>query len=168
MSGPHPDLLQARLQIERLVCRYAEALDAGRVEDVAALFDRGCIRIDGLPVVHEGRDAVLRMFLRFTLFYDRQLQPADPTTTRARPWTKHLSSNWRYEQLTPQAAVLWSDFTVLQGLPGSELKPIVAGRYRDCFACDDPARQDWYFTERLEFIELVGDVSRHLKGNPLG
>lgn len=158
------DLFQARLSIERLICLYAEALDAGDVERVAALFARGQIRINGMQVVHKGAEAVRDMFVRFTVFYDKQLQPVDPTQTRGKPWTKHLSSNLRFESLTASAAALWSDFTVLQGLPGTELKPIVAGRYRDSFLCENG---EWFFADRLEFIDLVGDVSKHLKGNPL-
>lgn len=165
MPAPTVDLFQARLQIERLVCSYAEALDAGDVVRVAALFDRGQIRINGMSVVHKGSDAVRDMFVRFTIFYDKSLQPADPLAVKAKPWTKHLSSNLRFESLTDSEAVLWSDFTVLQGFPRSEIKPIVAGRYRDTFVCHEAG---WCFADRLEFIDLVGDVSKHLKGNPLG
>ncbi len=159
------DLFQARLAIERLVAAYAEALDGGKVDQVAALFSRGQIRVDGLSVVHKGSDAVKKMFLQFTVFYDKQLKPADPVAVKARPWTKHLSTNLRYETLTADKAVLWSDFTVLQGLPGDGINPIVCGRYCDTFAQENG---EWFFVDRLEFIDLVGDVSRHLKGNPLG
>lgn len=165
MSVQSSELLQVRLQIERLICAYAEALDAGDVERVASLFARGQIRINGLPVIHQGAEAVKQMFLRFTLFYDKQLQAADPTRTRARPWTKHLSTNVRFETLTSDCVVLWSDFTVLQGFPGESIVPIVSGRYCDTFAVEN---NEWFFVDRLEFIDLVGDVSRHLKGNPLG
>lgn len=164
MPSQQPDLFDARLQIERLICAYAEALDAGDVLRVAALFGRGQIRIHGMDVIHKGSDAVRDMFVRFTLFYDKALQVADPLSVKARPWTKHVSSNLRFELLTPDEAVLWSDFTVLQGLPGSPLMPIVAGRYRDSFRCDGT---EWFFADRLEYIDLMGDVSRHLKGNPL-
>lgn len=164
MSNQTTDLFHARLQIERLICAYAEALDAGDVTRVASLFSRGQIRINGMDVVHKGSDAVLDMFVRFTLFYDKSLQVVDPTVVRAKPWTKHLSSNLRFESLGAADAVLWSDFTVLQGLPGKELKPIVAGRYCDSFCYENG---EWFFTDRLEYIDLIGDVSHHLKGNPL-
>lgn len=165
MSAQPFDRLEARLAIERLVCAYAEALDAGDVDRVSALFSRGKIRINGLPVVHEGVDAVKQMFLRFTVFYDKHMQSADPTQVRAKPWTKHLSTNLRFETLTADRAVLWSDFTVLQGFPGESIVPIVSGRYCDTFSAE---QGNWFFEDRLEFIDLVGDVSRHLKGNPLG
>ena len=164
MSNQTTDLFHARLQIERLICVYAEALDAGDITQVANLFSRGQIRIHGMDVVHKGSDAVRDMFVRFTLFYDKHLQVVDPTVTRSKPWTKHLSSNLRFESLTATDAVLWSDFTVLQSLPGKELKPIVAGRYCDAFSCEVG---EWFFIERMEYIDLVGDVSKHLKGNPL-
>jgi len=165
MQNQAVDLFSARLEIERLLCSYAEALDAGDVERVAWLFERGQIRINGMEVVHKGSKAVSDMFCRFTLFYDKRMQVVDPIQNRSKPWTKHLSSNLRFELLNPTQAILWSDFTVLQGLPGKELKPIVAGRYRDTFYCDEGV---WYFADRLEYIDLVGDVSHHLKGNPLG
>ncbi len=165
MPSQSTDLFRARLQIENLVCAYAEALDAGDIVKVAALFGRGQIRIHGMDVVHKGSEAVRDMFVRFTLFYDKKLQAVDPTIVRAKPWTKHLSSNLRFESLTATEAVLWSDFTVLQGLPGKELRPIVAGRYCDTFSCENGA---WFFVDRLEYIDLVGDVSHHLKGSPLG
>ncbi|HSC76337.1 MAG TPA: nuclear transport factor 2 family protein [Pseudomonadales bacterium] len=163
MSNRPVDLFQARLQIERLICAYAEALDAGNITRVADLFSRGQIRIHGMDVVHKGSNAVRDMFLQFTLFYDKNLQAVDPTVVKAKPWTKHISSNLRFESLKATDAVLWSDFTVLQGLPGKELKTIVAGRYCDTFCCED---NEWFFTDRLEYIDLVGDVSSHLKGNP--
>jgi hypothetical protein len=164
MSDQTTDLFYARLQIERLICAYAEALDAGDVVRVANLFSRGQIRINGMDVVHKGSDAVRDMFVRFTLFYDKKMQSVDPTVALSKPWTKHLSSNLRFESLSAASAVLWSDFTVLQGLPGKELKPIVAGRYCDSFCCE---AGEWFFTDRLEYIDLVGDISNHLKGNPL-
>lgn len=164
MSNQPVDLLHARIKIEQLVCAYAEALDAGDVVRVAALFERGQIRINGMDVVHKGSDAVRNMFIQFTLFYDKNLQVVDPTLVRSRPWTKHLSSNLRFETLDATNAVLWSDFTVLQGIPGRELKPIVAGRYYDTFYCESG---EWFFADRLEYIDLIGDVSGHLKGNAL-
>src|SRR6478735_7250525 len=110
MSDQTSDLFHARLQIERLICTYAEALDAGDVTRVAGLFARGQIRIHGMDVVHKGADTVRDMFVRFTLFYDKNLQAVDPTVVKAKPWTKHLSSNLRFESLTETDAVLWSDF----------------------------------------------------------
>jgi hypothetical protein len=165
MQNQGVDLFNARLEIERLLCSYAEALDSGDVQRVASLFERGQIRINGMDVVNKGSQAVSDMFCRFTLFYDKNLQVVDPIRTRSKPWTKHLSSNLRFESLNATQAVLWSDFTVLQGLPGKELKPIVAGRYCDTFCCEEGV---WYFADRLEYIDLVGDVSNHLNGNPLG
>ena len=37
---------------------------------------------------------------------------------------------------------------------------IIAGRYHDRFARD---ADGWYFVEREEHLDLVGDCSRHLK-----
>jgi hypothetical protein len=52
-----------------------------------------------------------------------------------------------------------SYFTVLQALPDFPLQPVVAGRYEDRF---ERVANRWRFAERRMFVELVGDVSRHL------
>ena len=76
MQNQGVDLFNARLEIERLLCSYAEALDSGDVQRVASLFERGQIRINGMDVVNKGSQAVSDMFCRFTLFYDKNLQVA--------------------------------------------------------------------------------------------
>ena len=57
-------------------------------------------------------------------------------------------------------AVSRAYFTVLQAVPGLALQPIVSGRYRDRFERRDG---QWRFAERRVLIDLVGDVSRHLR-----
>jgi hypothetical protein len=57
-------------------------------------------------------------------------------------------------------AVSRAYFTVLQALPDLALQPIVSGRYRDRFERFDG---QWPFTERRVLVDLVGDVSHHLR-----
>jgi hypothetical protein len=60
----------------------------------------------------------------------------------------------------PGTAVSRSYFTALQALPDLPLQPIVSGRYYDRFERHDG---NWRFTERTVSIDLVGDVSHHLR-----
>jgi hypothetical protein len=52
-----------------------------------------------------------------------------------------------------------SYFTVFQQVEDLALQPIIAGRYHDRFVRDASA---WRFAERRFFIDLVGDLGRHL------
>jgi hypothetical protein len=49
---------------------------------------------------------------------------------------------------------------VLQAVPGLPLQPIASGRYHDRFERHDG---EWVFAERRVSIDLVGDVSHHLR-----
>jgi hypothetical protein len=142
--------------IAALVLTYAERLDVGDFEGVAALFRRATYRAatkDGIVSQH-GSDAVLATMRGLVATYDGV------------PATKHVTTNLIVTiDDGGTEATCRSYFTVLQGLPGRGLAPIVAGRYHDRFARDDGG---WYFTDRLIFTDLVGDVSHHLKANVLG
>ncbi|MGW0632590.1 nuclear transport factor 2 family protein [Streptomyces sp. NPDC002758] len=61
---------------------------------------------------------------------------------------------------TGGTAVSRSYVTVLQALPDLPLQPIAGGRYHDRFEWRDG---QWRFVERRVRINLVGDVSRHLR-----
>ena len=53
-----------------------------------------------------------------------------------------------------------SYFTVLQAVPGAlTLQPVIAGRYRNAYACTDGP---WRFTSVHIVIELVGDLAHHM------
>jgi hypothetical protein len=52
------------------------------------------------------------------------------------------------------------DFAALQALPGLSLQPVASGRYHDRFERRDG---QWRFAERRVHVDLVGDVSRHLR-----
>ncbi|WP_232232790.1 MULTISPECIES: nuclear transport factor 2 family protein [Actinomycetes] len=61
----------------------------------------------------------------------------------------------------PKTTSVRSYFTVLQAVSGLALQPIIAGRYRDRFT---RTADGWQFAERVVTIDLVGDVSGHLRG----
>ena len=141
--------------IENLIFRYAELVDAGDFEGVGDLLahatvggldDEGGLR---------GRAAIAR------LFHTTTLRHHDGT-----PGTKHVTTNVIIEvDAAAGTAGARSYFTVFQALPGFDLQPIVAGRYRDRFVLDPDG---WRFDERRFGVDLVGDVSRHLSGGTLG
>ncbi|MGF6888580.1 hypothetical protein ABIA39_007898 [Nocardia sp. GAS34] len=61
---------------------------------------------------------------------------------------------------TATTAASRSYLTVLQAPPGLPLQPIASGRYHDRFAYRDGR---WHFTQRQVHLDLLGDVSRHLR-----
>jgi len=136
--------------IENLIAAYAELVDAGDFEGLADLLAEATFGGDGDAVV-TGRDAIGTVFRSLVRVYD------DGT-----PRTKHVTTNVHIEvDGDGHGAEARSYVTVFQALPDLPLQPIVAGRYRDRFARRDGG---WRFVERRFTTDLVGDVSRHLRG----
>jgi 3-phenylpropionate/cinnamic acid dioxygenase small subunit len=134
--------------IENLIATYAELVDDGDFAGLGALLADATFTGSGVPV--SGPDAIEKMFLDMLIVYD------DGT-----PRTRHVTTNIVIDpDEEAGTAVSRAYFTVLQALPGLALQPIVSGRYRDRFErCDGR----WRFTERRVLVDLVGDVSRHLR-----
>ena len=144
--------------ITNLIYGYAEALDRGDLEAVGACFEHCTIRVDGLPNMARGTAEVLEFF-KPVIFYKGNAVAAqgDPDSV---PATRHLTTNLIIHVGDDlRTATAKSYFTVIQGRPDFPLQPVIAGRYHDRFECVD---RRWRFSERLEFIDLVGDLSRHL------
>ncbi len=138
----------SRTQIETLLYRYAERLDGGDFDGVAALFEDGRITADGAGAT-VGREAVLALYTGSVRRY------ADGT-----PRTRHLTTNVVIDvDDDAGTATARAYFTVLQQLEDFPLQAIVSGRYRDRFVRADNL---WRFAERHMTIDLVGDMSRHL------
>ncbi|MFG2494971.1 nuclear transport factor 2 family protein [Streptomyces caniferus] len=97
-----------------------------------------------------GREAIEKMFRDTLIVY------SDGT-----PRTHHVTSNLAIE-VDEQAgtAVSRSCVTVMQALPELPLQPIAGGRYHDRF---ERRNGRWCFPERRVRINLVGDVSHHLR-----
>ena len=134
--------------VRALVVAYAERLDAGDLDGVAALFEDAVVRgaRSGSELV--GRDAVRRMYEPLILYED------------STPRTKHVLSN---HELSVDAgagtATSQCVFTVLGVRPGAGLGPILSGRYEDRFARVDGR---WRFVERVIVPDLIGDLSVHM------
>lgn len=141
----------ARL-IENLIYTYAERIDAGDFEGVAELFTHGRIAGTAEATPEQmiaGRDGVLALYRGTTRLYE------DGT-----PHTRHVTSNAIIEvDAGGERAAARTCYTVFQRLDDFPLQPIISGRYRDTFHRVDGK---WWFDTRIMFVDLLGDLSRHL------
>ncbi len=134
-----------------MIAAYAERLDAGDLDGVAALFEHGSFRSarGGAPLV--GAAAVRRMYDPVILYED------------GTPRTKHVLGNIEVDvDERAGTATARCTFTVFQGAPGTALQAVLAGRYHDRFERRDGA---WHFVERTVHPDLMGELSRHM-GTP--
>jgi 3-phenylpropionate/cinnamic acid dioxygenase small subunit len=136
-------------QIEALVFRYAELLDAGDLDGVAALFEHADWGSGTRTERMRGTQQVRRMYDGVILYDD------------GTPHTKHVITNLviEHDDGSTQATAR-SYFTVLQAHE-RELRPIIAGRYHDRF---EEVGGEWRFAERIIHPDLQGDLSKHMRG----
>ena len=136
-------------QIAALVYRYAELLDSGDLDGVAALFEHAAWGSGTRTERMRGTDQVRRM-------YDGVIIYDDGT-----PHTKHVITNLVIEHDDGAThATARSYFTVLQAHDGV-LQPVIAGRYHDTF---EQVEGVWRFAERVIHPDLQGDLSHHMRG----
>jgi 3-phenylpropionate/cinnamic acid dioxygenase small subunit len=136
-------------QIADLVYRYAELLDAGDLDGVAALFSFATWGSGTRAERLEGAGQVRRAYDGVILYED------------GTPHTKHVITNLVIEHDDGSThASSRSYFTVLQAHEGV-LQPIIAGRYEDRFENVDG---QWRFAERIIHPDLQGDLSHHMRG----
>ena len=135
--------------IRALVHVYAELLDGGDLDGVAALFSDATWGSPGRGAPLRGAEQVRRGYAGVILY--------DGT-----PCTKHVITNVTIEVADDGAtATARSYFTVLQARPDFPLQPIIAGRYEDRF---EHVAGRWRFADRQIIPELIGDLSRHMRG----
>jgi 3-phenylpropionate/cinnamic acid dioxygenase small subunit len=147
--------MDARSAIEHIVYGYAELIDLGDFDGVAALFAHARYKGGGPddPGV-KGAAPVLKILETMVRRYD------DGT-----PRTKHVTTNLVIDTDESEGtATARSYYTVFQQVDDLPLQPIIAGRYHDSFALDDGT---WRFAERMILPDLIGDLSRHMRGRPL-
>jgi 3-phenylpropionate/cinnamic acid dioxygenase small subunit len=136
--------------ISALVMSYAERIDAGDLDGLAALFAhatwRSSVRAEPLRGAAEVRRAYDGVLL-----YDGV------------PGTRHMVTNLVVELEPPDRARARSTFTVFQARPDFPLQPVICGRYHDTF---ERVADVWRFSDRLIVPELIGDLSRHLRPGP--
>ena len=136
-----------------LLHRYCELQDAADFPGVAELFRHATYAVRG-GASHHGYDEVLAL----KAHHD---QVHEDGTLR----TKHVTTNTILElDDSGHRATARSYFTVLQATPDLPLQPVIAGRYHDAFEKVDGA---WRFHERVIHGDLIGDLTNHLRDNPL-
>jgi 3-phenylpropionate/cinnamic acid dioxygenase small subunit len=138
-----------RAAIAALIHRYAERIDAGDLDGLAALFADAVYRSDR-GGRYEGAAAVREVLGRLVKLHE------DGT-----PRTKHVTTNLVVDvDAAAGTATARSYFTVFQQTAAIPLQAIVAGRYEDRFV---RAARGWRFAERLIRMDLVGDLTDHLR-----
>lgn len=145
----------SEVAVTNLLYRYAEMVDSGRFEELATeLFAHAEFVVAPPPAPRVDGAAMVRLMVATTIRHD------DGT-----PRTKHVISNPVVEvDEESGTATCRSYYTVFQQTGTLPLQAVVAGRYHDLFARLDG---EWRFTERdYTMIDLVGDVSQHLRFKP--
>ena len=136
-------------EVQALLVRYCELIDAGDFEGLGELFRDGRMADQDGNAFAQGSVAVARYFREHVRLYNGS------------PRTKHLVLNTVVEHETPDVVIVRSSYLVLQALDDRPLAPIVTGRYHDTFRTTDSGV--WRFEERRFAIDLSGDLSRHLR-----
>jgi 3-phenylpropionate/cinnamic acid dioxygenase small subunit len=134
-----------------LIMAYAERLDAGDLDGVAALFTQATWRSPARPEPLRGVAEVRRAY-DAVILYD------------GIPCTRHVVTNVAVELSAPDHATARSYFTVFQARPELPLQAIIVGRYHDTFTRAGGA---WRFTDRLILPDLIGDLRHHLRPGSL-
>jgi 3-phenylpropionate/cinnamic acid dioxygenase small subunit len=149
LHGTPIDPSSAYRAIENLIATYAELVDDGEFDAVGRLLADATFAGSAGSV--RGSDAIEQMLRENVIVHD------DGT-----PRTKHVTTNLDEVDEGAGTALARSYFTVLQALPDFPLQLIVSGRYLDRFERRDG---QWRFAARRVRTDLVGDVSRHLRGH---
>ncbi|HEV3134895.1 MAG TPA: nuclear transport factor 2 family protein [Acidimicrobiia bacterium] len=137
--------------IRALVHEYAERIDTGDLDGLAAMFADATWGSPGRGTPLRGTDQV-RHGYDGVILYD------------GIPCTKHVISNVTIELTGESTAAARSYFTVLQARPDFPLQPIIAGRYHDRF---ERVGGRWRFADRQIIPDLIGDLSQHLRDGDL-
>jgi 3-phenylpropionate/cinnamic acid dioxygenase small subunit len=146
-------VLSDEYQILNLLYSYCELQDAADFVGVAELFRHSGYRVHN-GEEQFGYDEVYALKAAHDKVYDDQ-------TLR----TKHVTTNTILD-LDPDGvtARTRSYFTVYQATPQLSLQCVIAGRYHDEFEKVDGT---WRFRDRYIIADLIGDLTQHLRDNPL-
>jgi len=139
--------------IKNLIYQYADYIDRGDLDSVAAMFSDGKIiaaGADGEAADIVGAEAVHALYSGFTRLY-----PDDGS-----PHTLHMTTNVITEVQPGATSASASSYAVVfQSVEDFPLQPVIGVRYYDKFARSE---QGWRFAERKIESRLLGDLSRHL------
>jgi 3-phenylpropionate/cinnamic acid dioxygenase small subunit len=135
--------------VRNLLGEYCERMDLGDWDGVGALFADAALADQHGHELARGAEAVAAFYRKGTQLHDGS------------PRTKHLVLNTILEvDDDAGTASARSSYVVLQQTEGTDLRPIIAGRYRDAFA---RGTDGWRFAERRFLVDLLGDLSAHLR-----
>lgn len=148
-------------RIRNLLGRYCDLMDAGDWPGVGALFARGRLADEHGVELAAGAEAVAAFYAAGTQVHDGS------------PRTKHLVANTVLDDPAADGTVTArSSYLVLQAVDGLALQPVITGRYVDSFApgttgtgtaTGGSGPGGWHFVERRFAVDLVGDLSHHLR-----
>jgi hypothetical protein len=143
-----PAAVLAADAIRNLLGEYCERIDQGDFAGVGELFAHGALADEHGHELARGAEAVEAFYAAGTRLHEGS------------PCTKHLVTNvvLDVDDDTGRAEAR-SSYVVLQQVDDGPLQPIITGRYHDAFEHVDGT---WRFAERRFFVDLVGDLSRHL------
>jgi hypothetical protein len=128
--------------------RYAELVDAGRFDEVGELMEHCTFSYGDDALGLSGAQAIAATYRDTVITYD------DGT-----PRTRHITANPIIE-IDGDTARVRSIYVVLQQAPDSPMQAIISGRYHDTLR---RIGGRWRFVERCFLVDLVGDLSRHLR-----
>ena len=152
-------IAQARFAVEDIVYRYAEALDTGDLESMAALFAKGEVLLpDGKTL--DGPQEVLDHYRELIHFYSAKGKKKPYKRLVTTPMTRHVTTNIRCEVDNDVRTVAAFSYFTLYQQNKDKIELIAGGRYEDHFARD---LAGWHITSRTFHIDQRGDMSRHLK-----
>ena len=139
-------------QIHRLLYLYAERLDSGDLDGVAALFRHGRIHGTEQPppeAIFEGEAAVRQLYATSIRIYKA-----------GTPRTKHAITNVHVD-IDEGAGTEESRayYAVTQATDELPLQTIITGRYHDTF---HRIAGTWWFDTRTMVVDQKGDLSHHL------
>jgi hypothetical protein len=129
--------------VTALLVRYCDLMDAADWAGVGTLFADGALVAPDGTELARGAEAVASFFASTVLLHDGS------------PRTKHVVLGTVVEPQNDGTTISRSSYLVLQSLDG-RLQPIITGRYTDRI-------RDGRFLERRFFVDLAGDLSRHLR-----
>jgi hypothetical protein len=139
------------LAITNLIHRYPQLTDTGDFAGVGRLLGHVQMGEHGHEPAFRGTGADA-----FEAIYAGAVRKFPE---RGTPKTRHLIGNIVVEDDGPDRARAQSYVVVFQQTDTLPLQPIIAGTYFDRFAKVDGA---WRFVERMEDMELTGNLSEHL------
>jgi hypothetical protein len=139
------------LAIKNLIHRYPQCADKGDFEGVGRLHGNAVCSMLGKEPAFRAEGAE-----KFTQIYTSAVRRFPDRNT---PKTRHLIGNVVIEDNGPDKARAESYVVVFQQTESLPRQPVIAGTYFDRYAKIDG---NWRLVERIEDMELVGNLSEHV------